>query len=172
MYVIDQDLETEWKNARRADERKRIAEMGAWFIGGFCTGLRGEDMLLIELAGMSNSLAHLMDAKKAHFVFVISGRTKGDQTLGAKFSVHCLPVTHGTHLCPGCWAKRLVETIRGTGHHSGRLFSRCLKVAKLQEFENDFFTVLEKVQAITINFSPKILLLGMNAVLHKQFKEL
>jgi hypothetical protein len=28
-----------------------------------------------------------MDVKNAHFVFVISGRTKGDQTSGAKFGV-------------------------------------------------------------------------------------
>jgi hypothetical protein len=149
IHAVDRILESNWENARNADERKRISEMGAWIIGGFCTGLRGEEMLLIELAGTANSLAHLHDEKNPHFVYVISGRTKGDQTSGAKFGVPCCPITEGTHLRPGRWVKRLVDVIHGKGRRSGRLFSRRLKVAKLQEFENDFFTVLEKVQATT-----------------------
>jgi hypothetical protein len=158
IHAVDRILENEWTNAKRADERKRIAEMGAWFIGGFCTGLRGEEMLLIELAETANSLVHLTDVKQAHFVFVISGRTKGDQTSGAKFGVPCIPVTLGTHLQPGRWFKRLVETIHGTGWRPGRLFSWRLKVAKLQEFENDFFTVLEKVQVTTELFAQDLII--------------
>jgi hypothetical protein len=154
IHAVDRILETEWENAERSDERKRIAEMGTWFLGGFCTGLRGEEMLLIELAGTANSLVHLGDPKDAHFVFVISGRTKGDQVSGAKFGVPCVPVTKGTHLRPGRWVKRLVTAIHGQGRRNGRLFNRRLKVAKLEEFENDFFTVLEKVQA-TSNLFPE-----------------
>ncbi len=45
IHAVDRILESEWENAQRVDERKQIAEMGAWFIGGFCTGLRGEEML-------------------------------------------------------------------------------------------------------------------------------
>jgi hypothetical protein len=42
-------------------QKKRIAEMGTWFVGGFCTGLRGKEMLTIKLAGRANSLIHLND---------------------------------------------------------------------------------------------------------------
>jgi hypothetical protein len=149
IHAVDRILESAWEHAGNVEERKRSAEMGAWFIGGFCTGLRGEEMLLIELAGTANSLVHLNDAKNAHFVFVISGRTKSDQSSGAKFGVPCCPVTEGTHLRPGRWIKRLVDIIHGKGRRTGRLFNRRLQIAKLQEFENDFFTVLEKVQAAT-----------------------
>jgi hypothetical protein len=61
IHAVDKILEVEWDNLRRTVERKRISEMGAWFIGGFCTGLQGEEMLLIELAGTANSLSHLFD---------------------------------------------------------------------------------------------------------------
>jgi hypothetical protein len=149
IHAVDRLLELEWENASSLTERKRIAEMGTWYLGGFCTGLRGEETLLIELAGTANSLVHLLDSKNAHFKFVISGRTKGDQTSGAKFGVPCVPVTEGTHLRPGRWVKRLIEIIHGKGRRSGRLFNRRLKLSKLQEFENDFFTTLEKVQATT-----------------------
>ncbi len=56
------------------------------------------------------------------------------------------------------WIKRLVETIHGTGRHSGRLFNCRLKVAKMQEFESDIFSVLEKVQAVT-NLFPEDLVI-------------
>jgi hypothetical protein len=77
IHAVDRILENEWEHARRTEEQKCIAEMGAWFIGGFCTGLRGEEMLLIKLAGTANNLKHMTDDKNAHFVFVISGSIKG-----------------------------------------------------------------------------------------------
>jgi hypothetical protein len=39
IHAVDRVLEMEWQNARRPAKRKRVAEMGTWFIGGFCTGL-------------------------------------------------------------------------------------------------------------------------------------
>jgi hypothetical protein len=45
--------------------------------------------------------------------------------------------------------KRLVEVVQGSGRVGGRLFSRKLVKTKLMEFENDFFTILEKVQVTT-----------------------
>jgi hypothetical protein len=57
-------------------------------------------MLLIELVGTTNSLSHLSDAKNAHFIFVISGWTKPDQSSRAKFGVPCCPIMKGTHLRP------------------------------------------------------------------------
>jgi hypothetical protein len=79
IHAVDKLLETEWQSARRSDEKKKIAEMGAWFIGGFCTGLRGKEMILIELARTANSLVHMDDVKHAHFLFVVSGWTKANQ---------------------------------------------------------------------------------------------
>jgi hypothetical protein len=105
-------------------------------------------MLLIELAGTANSLCNMTRAKNAHFLFVILGRTKGNQMSGAVFAIPCAPV-EGTHLRPGRWVNRLVEIIHSSGRRTGRLFARRLRVSKMHEFANDFFTVLEKVQATT-----------------------
>jgi hypothetical protein len=148
-HALDKILENEWLNAVTAEQKKRIAEMGAWFLGGFCTGLRGEEMLLIELAGTANSMVNMTKVKDAHFLFVILGRTKGNQLSGASFGVPWAPVTQGTHLRPGRWVKRLVDNLHVSGKRTGRLFSRKLCVSKMHEFEHDFFTVLEKVQATT-----------------------
>jgi hypothetical protein len=148
-HAADRILEAEWNQATSVAQKKKVAEMGTWFIGGFCTGLRGEEMLLIELAGTANSLCNMTRAKNAHFLFVILGRTKGNQMSGAVFAIPCAPVTEGTHLRPGRWVKRLVGIIHSSGRRTGRLFARRLRVSKMHEFANDFFTVLEKVQVAT-----------------------
>jgi hypothetical protein len=43
----------------------------------------------------------------------------------------------------------LVDLLHVTGMWTGWLFARRLWVSKLHKFKNDFFTVLEKVQATT-----------------------
>jgi hypothetical protein len=58
-------------------------------------------------------------------------------------------VTEGTNLRPGRWIKRLVEIIHHQGMKRGRLFERKLRPARMCEFEDDFFSVLERVQART-----------------------
>jgi hypothetical protein len=42
-----------------------------------------------------------------------------------------------------------VDLVQGSRRVGGRLFSRTLVQTNLMEFENDFFTILEKVQATT-----------------------
>jgi hypothetical protein len=144
-HAVDRILEAEWNQATSVAHKKKVAEMETWFISGFCTGLRGEEMLLIELAGTANSLCNITSAKNAHFLFVIIGRTKGNQMSGVVFAIPCAPVTEGTHLRPGRWVKRLVEIIHSSGQRTGQLFARRLRVSKMHEFANDSFTVLKKV---------------------------
>jgi hypothetical protein len=48
LHSIESMLETEWRRTNDPVLRKKTAEMGAWIIGGFCTGLQREEMLLIE----------------------------------------------------------------------------------------------------------------------------
>jgi hypothetical protein len=69
-HAIDKILDIKWGNSTTTDQKKKIAEMGAWFFGGFCTGLRGEEMTFLELSGTANSLVNLSNAKDAHFLFV------------------------------------------------------------------------------------------------------
>jgi hypothetical protein len=109
IHAMDKILEAEWENTIIAVQKKRITEMGAWFIGGFCTGFHGEEIFLNKLAGTANSLVHLNDKKDAHFIFAILGRTtKANQKSAAKFTIPCAPVIQGTHLRLGHWVKHLM----------------------------------------------------------------
>lgn len=78
--------------------------MGAWFVGTFCTALRGEEVLLIKLAGAADSLEYLRNTEDPHFMFKILGRTKGQQLNGRCFWMPCVATTSYTKLKPGRWA--------------------------------------------------------------------
>lgn len=149
LLAIESILETEWEEAERPETKRIIAEMGTWFIAGFCSGLRGEEMLLIEYAGTVDSLQFLRDGLCPHIVLVISGRTKGNQLGGAKFGIPIAARTKGNRLQPGKWVKRLCDIMTARNETKGRLFRRVLRPSTLGEFESDFFRLLRQVQDTT-----------------------
>jgi hypothetical protein len=151
LKVVKELLELDWGCSTNVRQKRRIAEMGVWFVCGFCTGLRGEEMILIEFAGTAASLKfleeELLGGDEPWFKLAVSERTKGNQLSGAKFTLPCVGTTQGSGLQPGKWMQRLVETLHACGVTKGRLFQRVLVTTKLYEFEDDFLTVLEKVQS-------------------------
>jgi hypothetical protein len=58
-------------------------------------------------------------------------------------------IMKGTGLRPGVWVKRLVDVTNLAGETHGKLFTRKLRPAKLLEFEDNFYKVLERVQDTT-----------------------
>jgi len=150
LHALDQILEARWKLGHDdLSAQLRISQMGLWFLGGFCTGLRGEEMLLLELAGTLNSFRFIQlppPGLPPHFDFVVAGPTKGNRLSGAKFSIHCVATTSGTGLKPGKWARRYGLCLRSSGATKGALFFRKLAYPGLHEFEDDFMSILETVQ--------------------------
>jgi hypothetical protein len=150
LMALNAALESRWLHSADLDVRRRVAEMGTWFNCGFCTGLRGEEMVRIEFAGTAKSVDRWMSrAVDPFFMLVVTGRTKGNQLSGAKFSVPCVKITEGTSLRPGKWVGRLVAEMRRAGIRSGRLFQRKLDPPRMGEWEDDFMTILELVQSTT-----------------------
>ena len=140
-------LEERWTACPLTDNfsRRRLAEIGTWIMVRFCTGLWGEELPLIELAGTNNSF-YTLQGPDGWFKVVINGRTKGNQLSGSKFAFPCANITQGNHLNPGTWIQRLVAIRSNESDKTGRLFHRRLIPTRLSEFENDFFELLEAVQ--------------------------
>jgi hypothetical protein len=105
-------------------------------------------MSLIEEAGTRKSM-HNLNSALSYFSVCINGRTKGQQVSGSKFFVPCVEKTNGTGLEPGLWTQRLIDLRKEMKMTGGRLLQRNLTPPRLAEFEEDFYTVLEKVQAGT-----------------------
>ena len=139
-------LELDWTRGTDTEGKKRVAELGVWFIVGFCCGMRGEEMLLLELAGTRNSLEGMLEGQ-GYFKVVLSGRTKGNQISGSKFSLPCVNITSGTGLEPGVWMRRLIDIRSEESDNSGRIFFRGVTPTKLSQYEADFYDILFRVQA-------------------------
>jgi hypothetical protein len=95
--------------------------------------------LLMEHAKMAKSLKHLSDTVDPHFEFLVLERIKRETRCEATR-------TEETALCLGIWVEHLVVVLWEMGIGGGCLFSRRLLPAKLLEFKDDFFMVLEKVE--------------------------
>ena len=78
LHACDKVLDREWRRCDTLMAKQVVAKMDTWFVAGFCTGLRGEEMLLIEYKGTAKSLEYLRASKHPHFSFAILGRTKGN----------------------------------------------------------------------------------------------
>jgi hypothetical protein len=77
LMALNAALESRWLDSADPDIRRRVAEMGAWFNWGVCTGLRGEEMVRIEFAGTAKSVDKWMPRAVDPFVMlVVTGRTK------------------------------------------------------------------------------------------------
>ena len=150
-------MELEWQRdgGENRREMKRISEIGVWLIVGFCTGMRGEEMVLIELAGTRNSLEH-MNEDEGYFKVVISGRTKDNQLSGSKLSFPIVNNKRGTGLHPRTWIRRLINIRNEEGDSGGRLFYRGTALAKVHQYESDFFNILFKVQNSSTHISDSL----------------
>jgi hypothetical protein len=115
-------------------------------------------MLLIDIFGTAKSAEKCMkkDSPDPHFKFVIIGRTKGIQEDGHKFAIPCVKESQGTHLRPGIWLERLLCVKKEMGQLHGKLFKRNLRKAKLCEFEDDFYRVIERVQDTSDLIAPEV----------------
>jgi len=156
VLAIDKMLDEVWNELEGYDEKKKVAEMGVWFVVGFCTGLRGEEMLQIEFVGTYQTIKYLKNSELPHFEVRIVGRTKGHRTGGNRFGIPVVAVTEGVGLKPGRWIKRLTQLLKRNGKSDGLLFQRNLKAPRLHEFEEDWYGILENVQRTTDLIDKKV----------------
>ena len=94
-------LETRWQREmskpgpERDTKKMRLTALtGLWFCAGFCAGLRGEEMPLLEFEGTFNSLKNIKNPKQGlppHFTLMVSGPTKGISLLVLRLLSLLLP---------------------------------------------------------------------------------
>jgi len=69
LHAVEDLLEKEWRTAKNLRVREKVAEIGNLVHRRFCSGMQGEEMILVELAGTANSLRFFADPSNLpHFV--------------------------------------------------------------------------------------------------------
>jgi len=155
LQAIESYLHEKWREANQQvpvnmHRLLKIAQQGTWYTAGFCSALRGEEMVMMELAGTRSSIKFLskpLGTLKPHFDLVVAGRTKGCRISGAKFKIPICGTTEFSKIRPGIWITRLCSILTRQGRTHGYLFGTTDDhEPKVGEFHDLFYEVLEGIQ--------------------------
>ena len=145
LLAVQDYLEAQWNAARTEGEKRSVSEIGVMFVICFCLGLRGEEMLLIDIAGCRKHMVETRAHKTPHVLVALWGRFK--QTPGECH--HLMPVVECTAsgLRAGEWLVRLLDCLERQGVVNGKLLQgRRGETVRLNKFADGFYTCLEHVQ--------------------------
>ena len=117
-----EQLDSEWEVASCDSERKRIADMGLVIAAGFLCGLRGEEIMKVDLGGLMKYLDPGRDhATCPHLIVALLGRLKGET--GERYHMMVMSRVSRSGIVGGIWADRVVEVNRRNGRTKGYVFT-------------------------------------------------
>jgi hypothetical protein len=154
LHKILGHLNNEWNGARTMEKRKQIVEIACFLVLAFCLGLRGEEVVKMDIAGFLT----YFEAGKDHFehphvMVPLLGRFKGET--GERW--HLLPIVWKTRsgIETGVWATRLRESLLERRRLNGFVFSdKKGKQAKALTLEPSLFEQLNWVRLRYPNLFP------------------
>jgi hypothetical protein len=139
-------LDKEWNDARTMDARKAVVEIATFLVLTFCLGLRGEEVVKMDISGFLTYFESGRDhAEHPHVMVTLLGRFKGET--GERW--HLLPVVWKTRsgIEAGVWANRLKESLLERRRLNGFVFSdKKGKQAKASTLEPSLFAQLNWVR--------------------------
>jgi hypothetical protein len=139
-------LDGEWDGARTMVKRKEIVEIACFLVLSFCLGLRGEEVVKMDIAGfLTYYEAGRSHPEHPHVMVPLLGRFKGET--GERW--HLLPIVWRTRsgIAAGIWASRLKVSLEERRRLNGFVFSdKKGKQAKASTLEPSFFAQLNWVR--------------------------
>ena len=154
LHAILEIVEREWETAAN-EEKGQLAIEAAFYLIAFCGGLRGEEVPLTDITGISKwwnegEVANV----PAHVTVALLGRVKGET--GEKY--HLMPLAGETKsgLKPRLWIGRAIAALAKEGITRGPLFrTKAGQPIRAGAMEMQFFTRLETVQMLRPDLIPE-----------------
>ena len=150
LLLVLKFLETEYTNAEKEQQLRtqtKIACTGLFVTAGFLGGLRGEEVLLMELSSVKNHFESGLVWNPPHVLLPLLGRFKGE-TGECCFLLAVVPVS-----CSGIdvesWMRRMIRCHELAHKRSGWVFPSNSNQgrAKISDFDPFFHDALRNVQA-------------------------
>jgi hypothetical protein len=131
-------LNEEHGDAGSAEARAKIAEMAFVLIAGCCCGLRGEETVKIDLAGLLKCLeVGKLHAEHPHLIVPLLGRIKGET--GERYHMMILARETQSGIRAGLWADRVAAANKERKRDRGPVFrNKKGERAKIGDFEGEF----------------------------------
>jgi hypothetical protein len=139
-------LDREWRGARTIEIRKEIVEIAIFLVAAYGLGLRGEEVVKLDVAGFLTYFEAGRDHRTLpHVMVTLLGRFKGET--GERW--HLLPIVWKTRsgIEVGVWATRLRESLLERNRLNGFVFANSRgKQVKASTLEPRFYTLLHWVK--------------------------
>jgi hypothetical protein len=125
--------------------KKRIADMGFLLSVGFPCGLRGEEIMKVDLEGLIKF--GRLHPRNPHLVVALLGRLKGET--GERYHIMIMACESQSGILGGVWGDRVVEVNRHGGRNKGYVFTKGRnRQARIGDFEDEFINRLESLRLI------------------------
>jgi hypothetical protein len=146
LHQILANLERRWLDATAPARRKEVVKIAFFLVVQFCLGLRGEEVVKLDVAGFLTYFESGRDhAQDPHVMIPLMGRFKGET--GERW--HLLPLVWKTRsgIEAGVWAGRMRELLQERQRLHGFVFANARgKQAKAAVYEPRFFEQLNYVR--------------------------
>lgn len=137
------------KNARKTlrKEQTNLACAGLFVTGGFLGGLRGEEVLLMELSGVRTHYASGLLWTPPHVLLPLMGRFKGET--GERHYLVAVVPNSKSGINVGLWMDRMIKCHQNNKKYNGWVFPREVGEgrAKISDFDPLFHEALRDVQS-------------------------
>jgi hypothetical protein len=125
----------------------KLACTGLFVAAGFLAGLRGEEVLLMELSAVRRHYADGLTSSPAHVLLPLLGRFKGE-TGERHFLLAVVPISK-TGIDVGLWMARMLKCHETNKKYNGWVFPKDVGDgrAKISDFDSVFHEALRSVQS-------------------------
>jgi hypothetical protein len=122
--------------------------MGFVIAAGFLCGLRGEEIMKVDLGGLIKYLETGRNHGACpHLIVALLGRLKGET--GERYHMMIMARESWSGIVGGVWADRVVEVNQRNHRIKGYVFTKGrARQAKIADFEDEFINRLESLQLI------------------------
>ena len=109
IHALDKVAQDTWESSKDEDEKKKVEEMMPFVLMEFCACLRGEEVPLLSLQGLTTFWEETTTARDPFIMLTLRGRFKGEGEL----RWHCIPIPCNTRtgLPVLKWIRRMLRRL-------------------------------------------------------------
>jgi len=139
-------LEEDWEAARNDMDRDAVCEFATILITGFLCGLRGEEIMKMDISGLLRYIeTGAQHREHPHVVVALVGRLKGE--MGERYHMIILARVTQSGIKAGVWMDRLCSSLKRRDRLNGFVFrNKGGRQRKIGSFDPEFHERLNRVR--------------------------
>jgi hypothetical protein len=152
VVALLRDLEDDWSSAATDKERFKLARMAMLLLCGYLCGLRGEEIMKVDIAGFLKYLdTGAEDSVRPHAIVPLLGRLKSE--IGERYHMQVMARVTQSGMHAGIWCDRMGALLVGRKKTNGFMFGdKNGKQRKIGYYDDEFHERLVRVRMSNPSF--------------------